>query len=83
VQIFRHKRGGLKALKWLPDATKVSEWLYVSLKFSREFGGLVRVKSEFKGSKVPNSPENFEEKYQVIIKKVIITEEFRWPKVSF
>jgi hypothetical protein len=45
--------------------------------------GFVRVKSEFKGSKVPNSLENFEEKYQVIIKKVIITEEFRRPKVSF
>ena len=77
-----HKWRGLKALKWLSGATKGNEWLDESPKFSREFGGLVRVKSEFKGSKVSNSLENLEEECLVVVLKDIVTEEFRQPKVS-
>jgi hypothetical protein len=67
----------LKALKWQSDATKGSECLDVRPKFSREFGGLVRVKSEFKGSKVLNSLENLEERCLVVMRKGMIKEEFR------
>ena len=72
----------MKALKWQSDATKGSECLDVRPKFSREFGGLVRVKSEFKGSKVSNSLETLEERCLVIVLKDIVTEGFRQPKVS-
>ena len=38
-------------------------------KFSREFRGLVRVKSDFKGTKVSNSLENLRERCQVTTRK--------------
>ena len=43
---------------------------------------MVRVKSEFKGSKVSNSLENLEERCLVTAQKDIVTEGFRQPKVS-
>ena len=48
----------------------------MSLKFSREFKGLVRVKSEFTGSKLQNSRENFIERCLVTARKGSAKQEF-------
>ena len=47
------------------NVNKRKERIQVSLKFSREFERKVAVKSEFTGSKLPNSRENFKTRWQV------------------
>ena len=59
------------------EVSKAKEWLKVSLKFSREFQSLVRVKSEFTGSKLQNSLENLAERPLVITRKCSVRREFR------
>ena len=61
----RHVRWVLKALKWIIEGNKGEERTKSRFKFSREFRGLVRVKSDFKGTKVSNSLENLRERCQV------------------
>ena len=58
-------RWSLKALKWMIEGDKGKERIKGRFKFSREFRGLVRVKSDFKGTKVSNSLENLRERCQV------------------
>ena len=55
----------------------MKERLKVSQKFSREFQSLVRVKSEFTGSKLQNSRENFAERCLVAARKGTLKQEFR------
>ena len=55
----------------------MKERLKVSQKFSREFQSLVRVKSEFTGSKLQNSLENFEERSLLAARKGTLKQEFR------
>ena len=49
------------------EGGKGKERIKERFKFSREFRSLVRVKSEFKGSKVSNSLENLRGRCQVTI----------------
>ena len=56
---------GLQALKWIIEVNKGEERTKERFKFSRKFRGLVRAKSDFKGSKVSNSLENLRERCQV------------------
>ena len=59
------------------EVCKAKERLKVSQKFSREFQSLVRVKSEFTGSKPQNSLENFAERCLVAARKGTLKQEFR------
>ncbi len=65
----RHVRWVLKALKSITEGNKGEERTKEYLKFSRKFRGLVRVKSDFKGTKVSNSLENLRERCQVTTEK--------------
>ena len=49
----------MKALKWVMADEGMDEKVKERFEFSREFGGLQALKSEFAGSKVQNSRENF------------------------
>ena len=51
-------------------------------KFSREFERKVAVKSEFTGSKLLNSRENFKTRWQVAAGKGVKRREFRRPKLA-
>ena len=59
----------------------MKERLKKTLKFSREFQSLDRVKSEFTGSKLQNSLENFIERPLLTPRKGSVRREFRWSKV--
>ena len=59
------------------EVSKAEERLKVSLKFSREFQSLDRVKSEFTACKLQNSLENFGERCLVTARKVSVKREFR------
>ena len=55
----------------------MKDGLTETLKFSREFQSLDRVKSEFTGSKLQNSLENFAERCLVTTRKGSVKREFR------